>query len=573
MTEKQLEKVLDPAKRGSNAGCHVREFGHSLRAAHDRLLGVQPCDQMIWDVQELGICEYLDPAVWRPRTRLDLSEISQVWLRELFRDWGRDQTSADTLRYCFRATAIASCALKQRKDAGRNQEVLTADDATKVFDSLRVAKKKRTGQGSAARQLSEQYSAKHLRGFYTAFFSLIAYGRRSGVNIGAGFSPNPVHSFTADVTEDDEHGKALPNNVIRQLDSQIDRIGYGIVHGALAAEDTHQLFKVVYLLLRDTGRRPLEIASLKVNCLEYGSHGPVLVYDNHKSGRMGRRLPISSSTGTAIESWKRVRAESAAPMPEDYLFPGSKSAHQYLRTAAISGAIRRWANSIDDLRAGDVGSDGVPALFHAKKVYPYAFRHSYAQRHADNGTPIDVLRDLMDHQSVQTTSGYYTITADRKRAAVEIVGKLTVDRNGGSAPLTGSMDYQMRSIAVPFGNCVEPSNVKAGGHACPIRFQCAGCGFYRPDPSYIPAIEEHLNSLRADREIALAMDTAPFVIDNLGAQIASFEKVLATMNHSLTDLDISERARVEEASSTLRKARAGVSLPLMVKTPEGRPNS
>ena len=43
----------------------------------------------------------------------------------------------------------------------------------------------------------------------------------------------------------------------------------------------------------------------------------------------------------------------------------------------------------------------------------------------------------------------------------------------------GSTAYQMRSVAVPFGNCIEPSNVKAGGKACPIRFQCAGCGFYR----------------------------------------------------------------------------------------------
>ena len=66
----------------------------------------------------------------------------------------------------------------------------------------------------------------------------------------------------------------------------------------------------------------------------------------------------------------------------------------------------------------------------------------------------------------------------------------------------------MRSVAVPFGNCIEPSNVKAGGKACPIRFQCAGCGFYRPDPSYIPAIEEHINSLTADREIASAMNAA-----------------------------------------------------------------
>ena len=34
-------------------------------------------------------------------------------------------------------------------------------------------------------------------------------------------------------------------------------------------------------------------------------------------------------------------------------------------------------------------------------------RHSYCQRHADAGTPMDVLRDLMGHRSTDTTQIYY----------------------------------------------------------------------------------------------------------------------------------------------------------------------
>ena len=51
-------------------------------------------------------------------------------------------------------------------------------------------------------------------------------------------------------------------------------------------------------------------------------------------------------------------------------------------------------------------------------------------------------------------------------SAIETVGKLAIDKDG-APPLTGSTAYQMRSVAVPFGNCIEPSNVKAGGKACP----------------------------------------------------------------------------------------------------------
>ncbi len=100
-----------------------------------------------------------------------------------------------------------------------------------------------------------------------------------------------------------------------------------------------------------------------------------------------------------------------------------------------------------------------------------------------------------------------------------------------------------------FGTWIEPSNVKAGGKACPIRFQCAGCGFYGPGPSYFPAIEEHINSLAADREIASAMDAASFVTDNLNAQIDAFRNVLDTMRRALDQLDAELRDQVEQASA------------------------
>jgi len=127
--------------------------------------------------------------------------------------------------------------------------------------------------------------------------------------------------------------------------------------------------------------------------------------------------------------------------------------------------------------------------------------------------------------------------------------------------------YEVRAVAVPFGNCIEPSNVKAGGGACPVRFQCAGCGFYRPDPSYLTAIEEHINALKADRETAHAMDVAGFVVENLTTQIDAFTHVHQTMTDQLDTLTPDERARVDEASAVLRKSRAGIagrSLPLHV---------
>lgn len=149
-----------------------------------------------------------------------------------------------------------------------------------------------------------------------------------------------------------------------------------------------------------------------------------------------------------------------------------------------------------------------------------------------------------------------TVSLKRKREAVTKLSAQVVDQCGQPSPCSTTA-YEMRSVAVPYGGCTEPSNVKAGGQACPIRFQCAGCGFYRPDPSYLPAIEQHINELRADRETVLAVGAAEFVTTALTAQISAYEQVVDRMRRRLRGLPEPERAQLEEASTVLRKARAG----------------
>ena len=177
-----------------------------------------------------------------------------------------------------------------------------------------------------------------------------------------------------------------------------------------------------------------------------------------------------------------------------------------------------------------------------------------------------MLRELLDHVSVQTTMGYYSVSLKRKRQAIATVGSLAFDAGANAAPFTDPLAYERASVSVPFGNCTEPANVRAGGGHCPIRFQCAGCSFYRPDPSYLPALEEHLASLRADRESALAMNAAAYVLSNLSAEIDAFARVVETMRRRLAELCPDERAEVEEASRLLRRARGARRIPLVEET-------
>ena len=63
-------------------------------------------------------------------------------------------------------------------------------------------------------------------------------------------------------------------------------------------------------------------------------------------------------------------------------------------------------------------------------------------------------------------------------------------------------------VAVPFGVCAEPSNVKAGGDACPFRFRCAGCDHFRTDVSYLPDLTAYLDDLLRTRERLAAASRA-----------------------------------------------------------------
>ena len=140
-------------------------------------------------------------------------------------------------------------------------------------------------------------------------------------------------------------------------------------------------------------------------------------------------------------------------------------------------------------------------------IIPYAYRHTYAQRHADAGVPIDVLAELLDHRNLNVTRRYYRVEEDRRRAAVDTVTALSFDRHGNriwrDAPHCwnpSTPDTRSGRSPSPTARCTEPSNVQAGGGACPVRFRCAGCDHFRTDVSHLPELTAYLDDLLRTRE-------------------------------------------------------------------------
>ncbi|WP_405470432.1 tyrosine-type recombinase/integrase [Streptomyces anulatus] len=539
-----------------NRGALLREIQNQLRFALEEFQGIKPTDHLVWDLTAVGVVRRdSNPKKNRrnPGT-MDFGKIEVVWLRDLLMQWATDThpVSRD-IWFHYRVCVLASQTLALRPGGGRDPSMLKFTDMAAVIKSIEAMTK---ADGTALKSKSKAIYA-------TKFFDFLEWGRNHDLldDLSQKFGRHRDHNISYRDEENEEQiGKSIPESVIRQLDAHVDQLGDGMPYGPMATEDVKAMAKTFYFLLRDTGRRPYEIGSLFLDCLEKDGEDWQLIWDNHKAGRYRRRLPITQTTVDIVLTWKKRRLGMNVPEGSgEYLFPARTAESEYDHPISVDiwQFIRTWADAIPVLDSELPGPDGAPAPFERKRVFPYAFRHSYCQRHADADVPQDVLQSLMDHVSPTTTSGYYKVSLKRKREAIKAVRAHVTDRLGNPTPMTSNLAYEQRSVAVAWGNCIEPNNVKAGGAACPIRHQCAGCPSYRPDPSYLPAIEDHIRALKADREAARDAGVAQFVVNNFNDQIEAYQGVRENQKRRLEAMTPQERQEVEEAAAVLRKVRAG----------------
>ncbi|WP_280700249.1 hypothetical protein [Kitasatospora sp. GP82] len=158
------------------------------------------------------------------------------------------------------------------------------------------------------------------------------------------------------------------------------------------------------------------------------------------------------------------------------------------------------------------------------------------------------------------------MTEKRTRQAVDRLVTHQFDRNGNRlwAQAKALLDHgharmRIRQVAVPFGICVEPGNVKAGGHACPFRFRCLGCDRFRTDPSYLPDLRVYLDTLLRNRERLAAAseldDWARTEATPSDEEINRLRHLIRRVETDLDSLTLEDREEIREATATLRKSR------------------
>ncbi|MCZ9347226.1 hypothetical protein NGM37_56950, partial [Streptomyces sp. TRM76130] len=233
-----------------------------------------------------------DGAAFGLKGKFHFEEISQPWLRKATQDWAieniplrRGAKPQGAIQRQINSIARLSKSLRlNRDDDGMDLTALGRDDIVAFLNRLHYLEEQ--GEITAGRRSED---ARDVRRLLTRMRTL-----------GLTRPSQPLHGLPHDFTlreedvpddpEDTEAGRDLPVEVMRVLCDHLDDLDTGGTQSRIAVE-----------LLIDTGRRPSEICNLDYECLDRDNDGkPVLIYDNHKALRNGRRLPIPEATATLI---------------------------------------------------------------------------------------------------------------------------------------------------------------------------------------------------------------------------------------------------------------------------------
>ena len=238
-----------------------------------------------------------DMALFGHRGNLSFTAITQPWLRETAKIWAladlprrRGRSGGDKTRHYLSSLALLSASLRQRADRGEDPASAGTPDIELFLNRL--------GYLHAAGEISELTRVLGCR----EVRKLLTAARQLGATRPGGPAAGLSDQFALhrdDMPDEPEHGEPgrdLPPEILRQICSQLDTLVSPHIRTAIE-------------ILIDTGRRPEDVVALPLDCLASDPGGaPVLVYDNHKAHRLGRRLPIPAATAQLIRAQQqRVR--------------------------------------------------------------------------------------------------------------------------------------------------------------------------------------------------------------------------------------------------------------------------
>jgi hypothetical protein len=144
------------------------------------------------------------------------------------------------------------------------------------------------------------------------------------------------------------------------------------------------------------GLRVSEACSLRLEGVDWGSASvPSLRFVGKRDKE--RIVPMNHRVQDALRVWLELRGGERG----EYVFCNLRTGGRLSRKT-VWDAFRRYSQ-----RAG------------VRRVHPHMLRHTFGTNLADRDVPVERIRELMGHASIQTSQVYISVSAEQKRAAVE----------------------------------------------------------------------------------------------------------------------------------------------------------
>ena len=168
---------------------------------------------------------------------------------------------------------------------------------------------------------------------------------------------------------------------------------------ALATVRMNSRDRALIAVLSRCGLRVSEACSLTVDNIHWSTGTPSLRF----TGKRGKErvVPMNFEVQDILRKWLESRQFSDSP----YVFCNLRNG-QRLSRKTVWAAMKTYAQ-----RAG------------IRHVHPHMLRHTFGTDLADRDVPVERIKDLMGHASIETSSIYISVSAEQKRRSVDRIDR------------------------------------------------------------------------------------------------------------------------------------------------------
>ena len=254
--------------------------------------------------------------------------------------------------------------------------------------------------------------------------------------------------------------KFVPEPILKQLDNNIMEL------------DRPEVLPI-YILLRETGWRGIDILNLRYNnCLEKIWNSKEQEYNYYlcgeitKTGIASLKIPIREKVAQMVlECINNAKEKSTENNnPEKYLFNvyDGKRKGRPIHKDKLLGSIKRLITE-KDIR------DENGNLFHFRT---HSLRHTRAKEYVEQGISISIIQQILGHRSLQMTIHYATVTENtlyEQWKNTEDLNLFKIDENNKKQKISTKesenlVRYEyvrknLDAVKVPFGVCFKPSKL------------------------------------------------------------------------------------------------------------------